>query len=884
MKTKILSVLLCLSLLLTIVPGLLLPAFAEDSESQEKIPVKALYISNSDRFLQFAENCRMDDYSRNLTVYLTTDIDLTGIAFQGIPLFLGTFEGNHHKITGLDLRCDGSNLGLFRFLGEGSTVRELTVSGTVAPEGSRLNVGGIVGTNRGTVESCRFDGSVSGADRIGGIAGSNQLTGVIESCQAIGSLSADHFAGGIAGENIGVIRNCINRASVNTQARESTVNVKSISLETITGTESPGTVTDIGGIAGSSTGVIRDCISRGPIGYPHMGYNIGGIAGSHRGYIENCQNYGEVRGRKEVGGIAGQCEPVSIIQFQMDTLQILEEQLAGASSLLNRAAYNAQSNMGAVSQGIQNMQQDAEDAKEALEQLKPDGHIDPDGFIAAGNALKDSLHSMHDTMNGIGNSIGSAAGQLSQDLRAVSGQMSAMGKTIKEANEHMGIRLTDVSDQDIDEDYGGKIENCQNFGAVSGDLNAGGITGSIAYENDLDPEDDLKTLGDRSLNFEGSLRSVILHCENRGTITAKKLQVGGIVGYMSMGLVKDCVNTGSILAEKAQYAGGIAGSSRGYIRSCSVKCELSGGSIVGGIAGSGTIATDCLSMVNILKGSEKLGAILGIQEPCQDEEIQEPIKNNLYMNLARDPGAIDGISYSGKAEPVAPHRFKTLPNLPRTFQTTTLIFKDEKGDQKARIVLPLGDLFRLEDIPQVPQKDGCTAVWKDMETYGGQRVYFDKIFTPEYTPHRMTIASPLKRDNGRPVLLAEGIFPEASEIQMEPMALPELDGEKVLEAWKIPMFSLDSSTDLHFNQPENTDITHLKVFVLTKDSAWEERESTVNARHLVFSVNPGDQGFCVSQVPDYRKPILVFGSIAAASLLLALSGFRRSSKKKKAAK
>lgn len=38
-------------------------------------------------------------------------------------------------------------------------------------------------------------------------------------------------------------------------------------------------------------------------------------------------------------------------------------------------------------------------------------------------------------------------------------------------------------------------------GTVNADLNAGGITGAMARENDLDPEDDYTTAGSESLNF-----------------------------------------------------------------------------------------------------------------------------------------------------------------------------------------------------------------------------------------------------------------------------------------------------------------------------------------------------------------------------------------------
>ena len=108
MNKKILCFLLCLWL---IFGSVLTVSAAEDSQTR-------LTISSVDEFLVFAENCRLDSYSQNLTVTLKTDIDLTGTGFCGIPIFGGTFIGNNHSISGLLLEADGSAQGLFRYLTE----------------------------------------------------------------------------------------------------------------------------------------------------------------------------------------------------------------------------------------------------------------------------------------------------------------------------------------------------------------------------------------------------------------------------------------------------------------------------------------------------------------------------------------------------------------------------------------------------------------------------------------------------------------------------------------------------------------------------------------------------------------------------------------------
>ena len=86
-------------------------------------------------------------------------------------------------------------------------------------------------------------------------------------------------------------------------------------------------VNDVGGIAGLSSGSIRQCSNSGRVGYEHTGYNIGGIAGRQTGLMVLCENSGSITGRKDVGGIAGQMEPFLMIQYHEDALDQLGDQI-----------------------------------------------------------------------------------------------------------------------------------------------------------------------------------------------------------------------------------------------------------------------------------------------------------------------------------------------------------------------------------------------------------------------------------------------------------------------------------------------------------------------------------------------------------------------------
>ena len=216
---KLLSVCICLCML-----GAMLPAqvFAEEADTaqtetvQDTAPKDTVYLSSADDLIQLAKNCRLDSWSKNRTVYLDADLELTGSGFAGIPSFSGVFEGQGHTISGLSLVDDGSVIGFFRYVQQGANVRDLVIRGRSMPTGSRSTVGGIAGSNAGTLHNCRFEGVSSGASVVGGIAGTNLAAGVIESCTTTGSVYGAHFIGGIAGENHGIIANCTNTSSVNT--------------------------------------------------------------------------------------------------------------------------------------------------------------------------------------------------------------------------------------------------------------------------------------------------------------------------------------------------------------------------------------------------------------------------------------------------------------------------------------------------------------------------------------------------------------------------------------------------------------------------------------------------------------------------------------------
>lgn len=313
-----------------------------------------LIISDAEGLIQFAKDCRLDSFSKGLYVTLSTDISLSG-EFTPIPVFGGTFDGNGHTISGLNITGDGSYSGLFRYVQRGALVKDLTVKGNSSPAGSGEYVGGIAGSNSGNITGCDFEGTVKGSSYVGGIAGVNEKGGLISGCTSSGAISGGHLTGGMAGSNSGTILNSVSRCSINTTATEAKLSIRDIDWDSLISQEEPSSMSDAGGIAGFSDGTVQGCENYGTVGYPHIGYNVGGIVGRQSGYVNNCVNHGKIFGRKDVGGIAGQMEPYRSIDFDKDTVQKLLDETEVLSGLTEKLISDARSAGGAVNDKVQGL-------------------------------------------------------------------------------------------------------------------------------------------------------------------------------------------------------------------------------------------------------------------------------------------------------------------------------------------------------------------------------------------------------------------------------------------------------------------------------------------------------------------------------------------------
>ncbi|HZJ99803.1 MAG TPA: hypothetical protein VFC79_07340 [Tissierellaceae bacterium] len=331
--------------------------------------IAPVHIKTAEDMLKFSEDASFDKWSKDRTVVLDNNISLEDVDFFPIPIFGGVFDGGGHTISGLKVDVEGSNQGLFRYLQEGATIKNLSVRGVVTPMGEKSNIGGIVGNNEGLIENCSFVGFVKGKDTVGGIAGWNGSKGMIVKSSFNGVIYGKSKVGGVVGYNAGTTLRCTNDSNVNTTVEEEKVDISDITLDNVNLTQLVEDAIDIGGIAGINTGVVQNSENFGKLGYPHVGYNVGGIVGRQSGYITNCTNHGSIYGRKEVGGIVGQIEPHISTIIGESKLKDLKKELNGLDSSITNMINDAKGFSGNITKNLEAIQDNIDNSKAHAQSL-----------------------------------------------------------------------------------------------------------------------------------------------------------------------------------------------------------------------------------------------------------------------------------------------------------------------------------------------------------------------------------------------------------------------------------------------------------------------------------------------------------------------------------
>ena len=855
-----------------------------------------IHISSEAELRDLAASCALDTWSRDKNVVLDSDLTLADPSFLPIPTFGGSFDGQGHTIHNVSITDSLSPAGLFGVVQAGGSVRSLHVVGTVTPSGDGRSVGGIAGENNGAIEKCSFTGTVSGQVYVGGIAGHTGASGSILACETRGAVIGDSMTGGITGYNEGLLADCTNSACVNVESTDPRLDLEDLDL-TLTpdlsklGQANAGaSAADTGGIAGYSAGTLSDCVNHGAVGYQHIGYNTGGVAGRSCGQLLRCRNDGSIAGRKDVGGVVGQIEPYIQVDASPTYLSELNRQLYELKSLTDQAANDAQDGAGDVSDRLDDMNDYLKDALS-----------DPQDPLAA-------ITGFGNRLNDLNNSASGSVDTVADDLRDINSKFNEVSNTVLAAISAAGNPASVISDGsqgNIDKITLGKTSACTNSGAVSGDVNTGGIAGSIAIEYELDPEDDVSANLDGEYRRQYEYRAVVQQCANTGAVSAKRSNTGGIAGRMDLGLIISCESYGSVESDSGSCVGGIAGLTAATVRSSYAKCTLSGKKYVGGIVGSGvaeksdgsaSTVTGCWSLVDITGCQQYEGAVSGADTGT--------FTDNYFVSDTL--AGINRQSFAGRAEPVSFDTLAAAEGMPGGMTTFTLSFVSD-GKVLTSRAFSYGASFDSSVYPPLPEKDGIYAHWDRTDLHG---LHLDTVVTAVYDALLPTLSSEQTREDGRPVILAGGDFNDgdamaATALTLTPEEFHAADGSfadraaswfsylkegqlppltvnrRVAEQWRVSL--PDDGQETHtLRYLPSQDASHLRLYV-NDGGGWQAVSYDTVGSYLSFTAGGASPEFAVVTTASVWWPLAAAIAVCVAIVLAVLLGRRHRRRRKAAA-
>ena len=159
-------------------------------------------VYNADGLLAWNKAAQKDE-SINCT--LTADIDMTGREWTRLgtwPGYSGVFNGQGHRITGLNISAETTEL--FELLNKGGVIKNLQLIDVNLYDSSG-HAAGIVERNFGKIIACSVTGKISAYGRTCGIAYSNY--GDITACWFNGTLKKDE-SGAIVRYNYAYVTSC----------------------------------------------------------------------------------------------------------------------------------------------------------------------------------------------------------------------------------------------------------------------------------------------------------------------------------------------------------------------------------------------------------------------------------------------------------------------------------------------------------------------------------------------------------------------------------------------------------------------------------------------------------------------------------------------------
>ena len=570
----------------------------------------------------------------NTVVYLDADIDLGYAPWTPIGSesnsFSGSFVGNGHVISNLNVSSSSSYVGLFGCIS--GTISGFTIdNATVFASGAVEYIGIACGYTVNIITDVKVDGYVDAKDstNVGGLVGySNSAISYVESTAEI-----------IGFEKVGGIVGC---AEVSTVVYENLVSHGAVSGGNYTGGI-------FGALYGSNNVVyVDESASNSDV---HGKAYVGGIAGFIEGkvgsVIQSTTSVGDISGEYYVGGIAGHASRVAISSCSTEGSTI-----SASSCLLANEEYFAYVG-GYVGLGysVDNCINSAN-----IEYLARGKYV---GGIAGYITLTVSDCSNSGNISGydfVGGIVGYISSPLNCSVINLNNTGNISGKSYVGGLAGQWTYANPIT-----------LGESSNSGAIKGTSYVGGIIGYFNYStssilsayNLINTGDVVATeshIGGLFGYINGKDGSVVSKCSVDANISGLYL-VGGLIGKADYVKLSDSSNKGSTVTatgfiiegeETNVYLGGYVG--WGYkVSGCINEVDInytSLGNCVGGVIGKVTCeVVDCVNNASVLSNASKVGGIAGEAQNNFDHSrsFGSNLENNGSVSGSAQVGGIFGL-------------------------------------------------------------------------------------------------------------------------------------------------------------------------------------------------------------------------------------------------
>lgn len=575
-------------------------------------------------------------------------VDSLGITNGGDELYLhvgGVIGYNLGKLSSAynESIVSGRNQvgGIIGLNDAGGVVTDIVNAGSVtgwdfSNDERSYNVGGLIGTNGGSVTNGRNNGTITGTENVGGMVGTNQagatLTNLVNDSSA--NITGEQYVGGIAGSNAGEISatdsNLINRGSITgnkfvggvagTNSGTITNTISSIVLnvkdpELIDDGDDNNNPSYFGGVVGQNSGTIIGATNQSTVDVAADGATyVGGIIGQNTSSGElqgQIRNEGTVSGLSNVGGIIGENLNASILNNEDNNVRLQITNTGNVSATEGGAAGIFYNNNITITGSEGETNANAINNADITNSGTVTGGTGTDSItgglfgINSGNITNSTLTNTGVVTGGgivgglIGENTGDATGSTFTNEGIAAGNSNVGGL--------FGTNSGDFSTSSLINTVDAQVIGTNNVGGLIG-TNTGTITGgrteaagtdigyykyqiynngiiNVGTWNDTD-NDSVVDNGEITLGVNGT---------NIGGLIGSNTTENGKTGSLTAGY-----NTGAINAGGSTNVGGIAGSNSGNIDQVfntvmtadGQNQAITGGTNVGGLVGtnSGTLS------------------------------------------------------------------------------------------------------------------------------------------------------------------------------------------------------------------------------------------------------------------------------------------------------